>query len=438
MPFSLKINRKLKIAIVTLCRLMLGIVFMMFGFFRACNPVTGALMVSEYLEAAGMDFFKPLSLLLTIGFAAAEFAIGICSLLGTNIKKTSLYTALLLLFLTPFSFYTAYFSKVEGDYQIAGLPMSDYTSCWTYLSGLLIALLLYFWRDYNKTVFTKRTQWMIGPISVVFSIILSVYCYFKLPIVDYTPFTTGTDLKAFEAAGKLTESDIEWKDDNTTFCIKEERRVPFGEKGTTSALQIYSEKKGDVSHEVIADTGYTFLLVATDLRTTSTGPRHKINDLFDYARDNGYKFYCLTTTKTSSILADEYCVESDGAEYPMLNADGRVLSKMMQSSPGLLLVKSGIIYRKWSSFELPRFEGKLEQSEEATLEEQSTNSALAKAIMHFILLISIILALDWLLGLIKWTWLKIVRSKKSRATDEANKGGKSEAEDEAEKENGKN
>lgn len=399
-------NRKLKITIVTVCRLLLGITFVVFGFIRAFNPVMGARMVSDYIEAAGMTFFQPLSTPLAIIFAAAEFAIGICSLLGTNIRQTSLYTVLLLGFLTPFSFYTAFVSPVTGNHQMVGLPTSDRASFWLYVVWLTTAILIFIWRKYSKSVFSNRIEWAIGPISLAFSICVSLTSYIRLPMVDLSPYRTGTNLRYFSIDEQLTKDDVQW-DENELFNTKQKHSTVTPEGNPIAALQIYSEDKGDITREITGYEGYTFLLVAEDLRKASTSARHEINDLYDYARDNNYRFFCLTATKKSSNITEEYCVESGGAEYPIVNADRSVLSNMIQANPGLLLLKNGTIYRKWSYFELPTFEDRLENSENASLQTQSMRKKFISTLGDFAIILMIILALDKFVDLVKWAWRRL-------------------------------
>lgn len=418
MAFGLKINRKVKIAIVTVCRLLLGISFVIFGFLRACNPVAGAYMVDKYLNAAGLGFFTPVSGLLTVFFAAAEFAIGICSLLGTNIKKTSLYTALLIGFLTPFSFYTTYFAQIQGGSGIGDGAING-ASCWTYLLYLIIAILIFIWRDYSKTLFTNRTEWAIGPLCIVFSLCVSIISYFKLPMIDLTPYRTGISMRHYEASKPLTQKDVSW-DEKGHFSVNQMERVTTSKGKRIEAFQVYDQKKGDITKSLLSDKGYTFLLIAEDLSTTSTDARHHINDLYDYCRDNGYKFYCLTTTNPEASATEEYVVESGGAEYPFVNADARVLKLMIQSKPGLMLIKDGVIYRKWSNYEIPAFKDKLENCKEAGLQLQSMRMKVFLLFLKLAALLAAILALDWFIGLMKWFWRKKVK-----------KGGEKKAESNA-------
>lgn len=407
------INRKVKITVVTLGRLALGVTMVMFGFFRACNPILGSYMVADYLEAAGMHFFKPLSLLFTIAFAAIEFAIGVCSLLGTNIKKTSVWTVLVIGFLTPFSFYTAYCSTVPGDHQIAGIAIDDKVSCWMNLFSLFIAINLYIWRKYSKTIFTNRTQWAIGPTCLLFSIIVSLLSYFRLPMVELTPYRNGVSMSHFMVKEKMTANDF-CRDAEGHMLVPHPHKITLNGDHTkvTYALQLFSPDEGDVTEQVLLQPGYTFLLVAEDLGNTSTSRRKELNNLYDYARDNGYHFYCLTTSDPASAETEEYCVESGGAEYPFLNADGRELRKMVQSRPGLILLKDGIICDKWSYFEIPTFGKRLEETDSAQPKVQSMRRKAATLLAEFALILLAILAIDWALGFLKWSWSKVYGKKK--------------------------
>ncbi|MCQ2191406.1 MAG: DoxX family protein [Paludibacteraceae bacterium] len=421
MHFALPINRKVKIAIVTLCRLFLGVVFIIFGLIRACNPIEGGHIVSDYIAAAGLHFFQPLSTLLAVAFASVEFAIGVGSLLGTNIKKTSLYTALFLLFLTPFSFYTTYVSPVTTTTTLDGPIIKELTSCWVYLFFLWVAIQLFVWRKYSKTIFTNRTEWSIGPTTMAFAVLISAYSYFRLPVIDLTPYRTGLNISKYLASQELTKDDIEWNEDNL-FCIKHIEKVSTKKGEQIEALQLYDQKEGDVSKMIIGKEGYTFLLIADDLSDSNTSARHQLNRLYDYARNNGYSFYCLTATNPSSNEAEEYIVESGGAEYPMVNADTKVLRRMIQSKPGLLLLKDGVVYHKWSHFYLPELKDKLENCAEGEMQVESMRMKALHICCVFGLIIIGILALDWFFGLLIWLFRKLTgKAPKEEKKDDAEK-----------------
>ena len=82
-------------------------------FLRAVNPIGGAYKVESYLNAAGLHFFLPASLILTILFAAWEFALGVCTLLGTNIRSTSLFMIVMM----AFYYHLAYITPILFPYK---------------------------------------------------------------------------------------------------------------------------------------------------------------------------------------------------------------------------------------------------------------------------------------------------------------------------------
>lgn len=70
-----------------------------------------------------------------------------------------------------------------------------------------------------------------------------------------------------------------------------------------------------------------------------------INGLCDYCLEYGYAFYCLTSSSDEEILEWQ---ENTGAEYPFCLMDNITLKTMIRSNPGLVLLKKGIVVRKWS------------------------------------------------------------------------------------------
>ena len=399
-------NKKTKVIIVMASRLLIGTLFTIFGFLRAVNPIGGAYKVESYLNAAGLHFFLPASLILTILFAAWEFALGVCTLLGTNIRSTSLFMIVMMAFLLPFGIYNAYFVPVQNNDSFSDVMwINDTVMCWLYLIFLLISILIFTWKKHSYSPYTHRTEWTIALYSFFTSILLSIYCYVGLPILDFSPYHTGVDISKYEAKQPLIG--IIDPNTNSNFTIHHQERIKLANGRTTAAIQFYSPEDGDVTHKILDHKGYTFLLIADDLNETKTGHRHEINDLYEYAQENGYPFYCVTSSPTNGQIAEEYIVESDGAEYPLINADQRVLRSIIRSNPGLILIKDGVIYRKWSNNELPTFTCKLDKDENATLRITSNGQKIAKFAISFCSILLAILILDWLIGLLRWTIIKV-------------------------------
>ncbi len=112
----------------------------------------------------------------------------------------------------------------------------------------------------------------------------------------------------------------------------------------------YPEEITDI---VLTDEGYTFFLVAFDLKKTSLKNKNKINAMHDYAVANDMKFYCLTASTEADML--EYIGKTD-ASYDFLNTDPITLKTIVRSNPGLVLIKHGSILDKWHVNDIPSIE----------------------------------------------------------------------------------
>ena len=117
----------------------------------------------------------------------------------------------------------------------------------------------------------------------------------------------------------------------------------------------------DITEQVLADEGYTFLLVAHQLGLANESRIDLINELYDYCLEYGYAFYCLTSSSDEDILKWQ---EDTGAEYPFCLMDNTTLRTMVRSNPGLILLKKGTVLWKWSVVDIPdeyELAGPLEQ-----------------------------------------------------------------------------
>ena len=126
------------------------------------------------------------------------------------------------------------------------------------------------------------------------------------------------------------------------------------EKGYEPPIRDFSilrmEDGEDITEAILSDENYTFLLVAHQLALADDGSIDLINELYDYSLEYGYGFYCLTSSPEEDI---ELWKENTGAEYPFCFVDNITLKTMIRSNPGLMLLKKGVVYQKWSVRNLP-------------------------------------------------------------------------------------
>ena len=153
----------------------------------------------------------------------------------------------------------------------------------------------------------------------------------------------------------------------------------------------------DITEQVLADEGYTFLLVAHQLGQASDSKIDLINELYDYCLENDYAFYCLTSSSDEDILNWQ---EYTGAEYPFCLMDNITLKTMVRSNPGLVLLKRGVVINKWSVADIPdeyQLTGGLENLPLGKINKQSSVYKVFFVVLWFVfpLLLMCIADLVW-------------------------------------------
>ena len=79
-----------------------------------------------------------------------------------------------------------------------------------------------------------------------------------------------------------------------------------------------------------------FLLIAPRLENADDERIDEINNVYDYALENGLGFYCVTGSSAEAIATWS---DNTGAEYPFLMADDVLLKTIIRSNPGIGLAE---------------------------------------------------------------------------------------------------
>ena len=218
----------------------------------------------------------------------------------------------------------------------------------------------------------KNIQWMTGHVTVAGSIVLSGWCLYDLPVVDFRPYHVGADIRQ----GMIVPEDAEQPEFETVFILeKDGRREEFSlenypdstwtfvDSRTTVVKQGYvppihdfsimTSGDEDITEDVLSYKGCTFLLIAPFIEKADDSNFGEIDRIYEFADDNGHRFYCLTSSGEKAI---GHWRNITGAEYPFCFTDGTTLKTIVRSNPGLLLLKDGRIIGKWSHNFLPSLE----------------------------------------------------------------------------------
>ncbi|MDO3391702.1 DoxX family protein [Bacteroides sp. ET489] len=358
---------------VNICRFVLAVVFIFSGFVKAIDPFGSFYKIQDYLTAFNLISWFPgyWPLLFAVLLAAIEFCAGIYLFLGIRRKISSTLAFLLMLVMTPLTFYLALADPVSdcgcfGD----ALVLTNWQTFGKNVVLLVAAVTVFRqWREITRFI-TLKMEWIFSMYTILFVFALSAYCLRNLPLLDFRPYKIGTNIKAgmeitegaklsvlettfvMEKDGKRKEFTLDNYPDSTWTFV--ETRTIVKEKGYEPPIHDFAMQSltsgTDITDSVLTSRGYTFLLVAHRIEEADDSNIDLINEIYDYSVEHGYGFYALTSSPEDAIAL--WC-DRTGAEYPFCQMDDITLKTIIRSNPGLLLIKDGTILNKWSDSQLP-------------------------------------------------------------------------------------
>ncbi len=363
-----KIKSLLLTVVVNVCRFLLAATFIFSGFVKANDPLGTVYKLEDYVHAMAW-FTLPDTFLLgcAVILALFEFTLGVYLLFGMKRKATSAITLAFMVLMTLLTVYIAIANPVEdcgcfGDVLI----LSNGATLAKNIVLLGAAVLVSRYYRLQKDFLGSTAKWLIAFVSLCLIIVYAVYCIVCLPVLDFRPYKVGTNLReavtsnqqkfdvkiVYEKDGQTLELSAEDEDPDSTWTYVETRRTPIETQHLATADFYVADADGeDVTEEILLADGYTLLLIIPDLMNADEGCVDKVNEVYDYAQEKGWGFYCLTSSEDQR--AQTYWNDHTGAEYLYYIAEERMLKTVVRGQPGLVLLQDGVIVKKWGNYNLP-------------------------------------------------------------------------------------
>lgn len=418
----------MKRTIVNLCRLILALTFILSGFVKAVDPIGTQYKISDYLSAAGIrSVTDTITLLTSVLQSAIEFGIGICLLFAIRRHLVSRLTLIIMVLMTALSLWLATANPISdcgcfGD----AIKLTNWQTFWKNTVLLACSVTTCCYPTAMARFISKSNQWIVVNYSAIFILAVSGYSLYMLPPFDFRPYHVGANIRQgmeipedaeapkfettfiLEKDGTRKEFTADNYPDSTwTFVDSKTVQLSEGYVPPIHDFSITTEEGDDITTEVLGDKGYTFLLIAPHLEQADDSRFDRINEIYEYAKEQGYRFYCLTA---SSDRARQRWRNRTGADYPYCTTDETTLKTIIRSNPGLVLIKDGTVIRKWSHNGLPDEEmltGRLEDTETGNIPRDGVMGKTIKIIMWFILPLVLLTIADRL-----WAWTTWLKRKK--------------------------
>ena len=354
--------------------------FILSGFVKAVDPLGTQYKIHDYLGAWGLASVVPdfMTLSASVVQSSAEFFLGICLLFAIRRRLVSLIVMILMVVMTLLTLWLAVANPISdcgcfGD----ALVLTNWQTFWK--NVVLLAAAVVVWRyplDMGRII-SRSNQWIVMNYSAFFIlVIIAGRSLYTLPQFDFRPYHIGTNLREG------------WQ------------RMMDGEDVPYADFFIESTEDGeDITEQVLQQAGYTFLLVSPHLEQADDSHFDDLNRIYEYSQDHGYPFYCLTASSRYGIIRWQ---DITGAEYPFCLTDETTLKTVIRSNPGMLLLKDGMIIRKWSPNTLPTAEEMskpLEESELGQLPSDNVASKILWILTWFVLPLVLLTVADRL-----WAW----------------------------------
>lgn len=403
----------------TVCRFVLAAVFIFSGFVKAIDPLGTQYKIQDYLDAFGWSSVFPdfIPFLAAALLGMLEFCLGVYLFFGIRRIIAPRAVVALMAVMTPLTFWLALDNPVSdcgcfGD----AVVLTNWETFWKNVVLLAMSVVVLKWRKRLFPLVTTRFDWLIALYGFIYIFCMMVYCYRELPVFDFRPYHVGADIRqgmeipegkeptVYETRFILQKDGVEkefaldnYPDSTWTFV---DSRTIVKKQGYEPPIHDFSminyEDGEDITDQVLADTNYTFLLVAHQLQLADEGKMDLINELYEYSLEHGYAFYCLTSSSDEAIQEWQ---DNTGAEYPFCLMDNITLKTMIRSNPGLMLLKEGKVIRKWSVNAFPdeyQLSGPLDTIPFGQIDNQSFVGKTIRVVSWFVFPLLFVCLIDWM------------------------------------------
>jgi len=359
--FSLVFSKRYSPGALTICRLLVGALFIFSSFTKGVDPLGTKYKMLDYLSAYHMTWLNNLAMVLAVLMILAEFIVGFCLITKMLPRLAVLGATLLMLFFTFTTLFDALYNMVPdcGCFGTA-IKMSNWQ---TFYKNLVIDTLLIPLIMNNKLLenkLGKGVQWLIAILFALAFLGFELYNYRHLPVVDFMDWKVGKQMSASsneetkiyltyknKATGEKQEflsPNYPWND---SVWMSEWEFVQQRMEGGTKFLgfSALDEDDNDVT-DLILDTENLLMFTSHDLAKVTEKEWAKVKEITEEAGSRGYYVVWVVANEPEYV---EQLREQYDFLYEVYYADALEIKPIVRSNPGLIWLDNGLVKDKWSS-----------------------------------------------------------------------------------------
>ena len=359
-------SKKYDNAALTVCRLLVGALFIFSSFTKGVDPLGTKYKMLDYLAVYGMTWLNDFALVLAMLMILAEFIVGICLITKVFPRLAVLGATLLMLFFTITTLFDALYDLVPdcGCFGTA-IKMSNWQ---TFYKNLVIDAVLIPLIFNNKRLisrFSVSTQFIMGCFYALVFLGFEIYNYRHLPVVDFMNWKVGKQLttetaeeskiyltyrnKATGETKEYLSPNYPWND---SVWMSQWEFVDQRVEGGANFLgfSALDEEGNDVTENILT-TENLLMFTSHDLTKVTEKEWEKIKKITEAAEKQDFTVIWTVADEPEYVnqLREKY-----DFLYEVYYADELEIKPIVRSNPGLIWLDNGLVKDKWSSVDFKK------------------------------------------------------------------------------------
>ena len=363
---SLVFSKRYSPGALTICRLLVGALFIFSSFTKGVDPLGTKYKMLDYLSAYHMTWLNNLAMVLAVLMILAEFIVGFCLITKILPRLAVLGATLLMLFFTFTTLFDALYNMVPdcGCFGTA-IKMSNWQTFYKNLviDAVLIPLIMNNKQLENKL--GKSTQWLIAIVFALAFLGFEIYNYRHLPVVDFMDWKVGKQMSASSNEGtkvyltyknKATGEKQEFLSPNypwnDSVWMSQWEFVEQRVEGGASFLGFSAlDEDGNDVTDLILNTENLLMFTSHDLAKVTEKEWAKAKEITEEAGNHGY--YVVWAVANEPEYVEQLRKKYDFL-YEVYYADELEIKPIVRFNPGLIWLDNGLVKDKWSAVDFKK------------------------------------------------------------------------------------
>lgn len=342
---------RLRTALVWLARIVVGCTFIVSGWAKSIDPWGFIIKVNEYLNVWQLSMPREVVLTACVSLSCIEFCTGVLLLSGSLKRTGAMLATSIMAFMLPFSVYVAALDPVSecgcfGDFIV----VSNVSTLIKNIVISICSIFLLFNNHRVRGVYAAPIQWLVVTASLVFPLWLAFTGYHVQPVVDFRPYTIGTQLFAnsdasdntvyvYEKDGEQHEFALADIPDDSTWVFVDVREIAPN-NDVHHGFEVINADGEDVSADFAIDSDRRLYLIVAEPDMQFLSRAHYVNRLKEYASKHDVDMVGIVGA-TGSTLSD--WVELTRPHFPIYSAEDTALKQLVRGDAALVYVVDGKI-----------------------------------------------------------------------------------------------